>query len=66
MINMPVIQISVVQIRDKSTDLVGRGGREVDSRVPCFRVNAVSSIVFTGIFWCGLGQVLVDTLSVYF
>lgn len=47
-------------------DLAGLDGGEVDSDITRFGVNAVGSVVFTGVFWGGLGQGLVDTFSAHF
>lgn len=44
---------------------MGLDGGEVDALVPRSGVDAVTSVVFAGVLWCGLGQELVNTLSVY-
>lgn len=40
-------------------------GRQVDSLVSCFRVDAVLKVVLAGVFRCGLGEKLVNTFSVH-
>lgn len=45
-------------------DLDGLDGVEVDVLVACSRVYAEGAIFLTGVLWRGLGQELVETLSI--
>lgn len=46
------------------SDLVGLDGVEVDVLVACSRVYAKGTVVFIDVLWRGLGQELVETLSI--
>lgn len=55
--------VSVEQTTDKHANLASMNGRQVDSLVACFRVDAVQKVLLADVFGCGLGEQLVHTFS---